>query len=57
MPKNDLVILFFPFLFSLDIKWVQQKMKEQHEKELQTLEVSSLVPLSVLLITDGCVCN
>ena len=36
---------------------MQQKMKEQHEKDLQELEVSSPVLLSVLLSTDGCVCN
>ena len=46
---------FVPFF--LDIKWVQQKMKEQHEKDLQELEVSSLVLIcSVPLSTDVCVC-
>ena len=46
----------FYLFFLVDIKWVQQKMKEQHENELQALEVSSLVLIcSVVLSTDGSV--
>ena len=61
MPTNDYVlpsdIRCFDFFF-LDIKWVQQKMEEQHENKLQALEVSSIVLIcSVLLSTDGCVYN
>ena len=67
MPRDDLVLLadircficFSSFFFLIvDFKWVQQKMKEQHEEELQELEVSSLVLIcSVVLSTDVCVCN
>ena len=48
--------MFFYLFFLVDIKWVQQKTKEQHEEELQALEISSLVLIrSVPLSTDGCV--
>ena len=44
------------YLFS-DIKCVQQKMKEQHEKKLQALQVNSLLlNHSVLWSTDVYVC-
>ena len=54
----DVLYVFHLFLLIVDFKWVQQKMKEQHEEELQELEVSSLVLIcSVLLSIDVCVCN
>ena len=54
----DVLYVFHLFFLIVDFKWVQQKMKEQHEEELQELEVSSLVLIcSVLLSTDVCVCN
>ena len=52
-------LIFDVFIFFLlDIKWVQQKIKQQHEKKLQALEVSGIVLIcSVLLSTDGYVYN